>query len=108
MMKSNDMPEPQTLDYGAFYRITPLFINDLKIVMSNGNVAYVDAKKLFDKIKEHNGIFPNAVLNEFIREIGNFPYRVVYNLMQVIENKDNFQKYFEYIVPEENKNAHGE
>ena len=98
-MKSNEMPEPQTLDYNAFYRVTPLFINDLKLVMNNGNVAYVDAKKVFDKIKEFDGVFPSAILNEFIRDLGNFPYKVVSNIMRVIEQKDNFLKYFEIVKP---------
>ena len=93
------MPEPQTLDYNAFYRVTPLFINDLKLVMNNGNVAYVDAKKVFDKIKEFDGVFPSAILNEFIRDLGNFPYKVVSNIMRVIEQKDNFLKYFEIVKP---------
>ena len=103
MKKSSEMPEPQTLDYNTYYRVTPLFINDLKIVMNSGNVAYVDAKKLFDKIKEYNGLFPFAVLNEFIRDIGRFPYKVVSNLMEVIENKENFPRYFEFIKPQQNK-----
>ena len=103
MKKSSEMPEPQTLDYNTYYRVTPLFINDLKIVMNSGNVAYVDAKKLFDKIKEYNGLFPSAVLNEFIRDIGRFPYKVVSNLMEVIENKENFPRYFEFIKPPQNK-----
>ena len=101
--KSSEMPEPQTLDYNTFYRITPLFINDLKFVMSNGNVAYVDAKRLFDKIKEHNGVFPAAVLNEFIRDLGSFPYKVVSNIMAVIDKKENFVKYFELVQVQSQK-----
>lgn len=91
------MPAPQTLDYGVYYRVTPVFINDLKIVMNNGNVAYVDVKKLFDEIKERNGVFPVAILNEFIRKIGAFPYKVVCPLMEAIEDKEKFEKYFEII-----------
>lgn len=91
------MPEPQVLNYNAYYKVTQLFINDLKIVFNNGNVAYCDAKKMFDTIKEYNGIFPAAILNEFIRRLGNFPYKVVSMIMGVLENEENFGKYFELI-----------
>ena len=105
MKKSTEMPEPQTLDYNTYYRVTPLFINDLKIVMNNGNVAYVDAKRLFDKIKEYNGLFPSAILNEFIRDIGKFPYKVVSNIMEVIEKQENFHRYFELVKPQQNNQS---
>jgi len=102
MKKSIEMPEPQVMNYKAFYKVTPLFINDLKTVMNNGNVAYCDAKKLFDVINEHNSILPAAILNEFIRSLANFPYKVVSGLMSVIEKDENFKKYFELLEPAKN------
>ena len=92
ILKSTEMPEPQTLDYMKYYQITPLFISDLKKVLAD--VAFVDAKKYFDKIDEYHGIMCIAVLNEFIRDLGRLPYKVVCGLMNVINNNDNFIKYF--------------
>ena len=97
MAKSNEMPEPQVLDYNSYYKVTPLFINDLKIVFNNGNVAYCDAKEMFDVITQHNGVLPAAILNEFIRKLGNFPFKVVAGIMGVIDKNENFSKYFELI-----------
>lgn len=97
MKKSNEMPEPQVMNYDVFYKVTPMFINDLKIVMTNGGVAYVDAKKIFDKITENKMILPSALLNELVRDLGRLPYKVVANLMQILEDKEKFSKYFELI-----------
>ena len=93
------MPEPQVLNYEIRYKVTPLFINDLKKVMAD--VAYVDAKKLFDKIDENKGILPAAMLNEFIRDISMFPYKYVSGLMAVIYDESKFGKYFEMLVPQQ-------
>ena len=47
---SNDMPEPQVIQYYQTYRVTELFINDLKKTL--GDMAYADTKPLIDKIEE--------------------------------------------------------
>jgi len=98
MAKSSEMPEPQVLNYELRYRVTPLFINDLKKVMAD--VAYVDAKKVFDKINEHGGILTAAALNELIRDISSFPYKHVSGIMSVIYDETKFGKYFETLVPQ--------
>lgn len=92
MSKSKDMPTPQVIDYYNFYKVTPLFKNDLKKILKD--VAYVDAKKYIDEI-ESKDIVPIAVLNEFIRKLSMLPYKVISPMMAVIENKENFVKYFE-------------
>lgn len=101
MAKSCEMPEPQVLNYELRYKVTPLFISDLKRVMAD--VAYVDAKRLFDKISEYDGVFPAAVLNEFIRDISLFPYKYVAGLMAVIYDETKFGKYFETLFPQQVK-----
>ena len=98
MAKSNEMPEPQVLNYELRYKVTPIFINDLKKVMAD--VAYVDAKRLFNKIDEHDGILPAATLNELIRDISMFPYKYVAPIMGVIYDETKFSKYFETLVPQ--------
>lgn len=92
ILKSTEMPEPQTLDYMKYYQITPLFISDLKKVLAD--TAYVDAMKFFDKIAECKYIMSIAILNEFIRDLGNLPYKTVCNLMNVISDENNFVRYF--------------
>lgn len=92
ILKSTEMPEPQTLEYMKFYQITPLFVSDLKKVLAD--TAYVDAKKFFDRITECKSIMPIAMLNEFIRDLGNLPYKIVCNLMTVINDNNNFVRYF--------------
>lgn len=92
MKKSSEMPEPQVLDYHLFYDVTPLFINDFKKVMSN--VPYVEAKRLLDKVEEHNNRLPAAVLNELIRDISGFPYKYVAGFMDIINKPENFARYF--------------
>lgn len=103
MRKSSDMPSPQTFNYGAVYKVTPLFINDLKKVMAD--VAYVDAIKLFDEIKERGGVFPAAVLNEFILKISSFPYKYVNQLMDLLNREETFFKYFEVVDMNARKNG---
>ena len=50
---------------------------------------------LFDKIDQaENRIMPIAQINELIRDLSYLPYRVVTQLMGVINNKENFLKYF--------------
>lgn len=91
--KSSEMPEPQVMNYGQHYKLSDLFINDLKKVL--GDVAYVDAQKFFDKINQvDDRIMTIAQINELIRDLSYMPYRVVAQLMGVINNKENFLKYF--------------
>lgn len=90
--KSSEMPDPKIMDYNGHYKLSDLFVNDLKKVL--GDIAYVDAKKFFDKIDQHNRIMSNAQLTEFINEIQGLPYKVVAQLMGVINKKENFLKYF--------------
>lgn len=99
MSKSTEMPEPKVLNYDLKYRISQLFINDLKKVLAN--VAYVDAIKMLDKIERNERIFTLAQLNEFILELSSFPYKDIVPLMAVLNQHGNFFKYFEEIdVPE--------
>ena len=91
--KSSEMPEPQVINYGQHYKLSDLFINDLKKVLAD--VAYVDAQKFFDKIDNtENRIMPIAQVNELIRDLSYLPYKVVAPFMTVINNKDNFLRYF--------------
>ena len=91
--KSSEMPEPQVLNYSQHYKLSDLFINDLKKVLAD--VAYVDAKKFFDKIdKAENRIMAIAQINELIRDLSYLPYKVVAQLMTVINAHENFIKYF--------------
>lgn len=92
---TSDMPAPQTINYNVEYRVTEIFIKDLCTVLKNS--PYVEVKKLLDFIESYNRIFPVAVLNEFIRTLTNFPYKVILPLMKVIENQDKFKFYFETI-----------
>ena len=92
------MPEPQVINYGQHYKLSDLFINDLKKVLAD--VAYVDAQKIFDKIDNtKNRVMPIAQVNELIRDLSYLPYKVVAPLMTVINNKDNFLRYFVPIEP---------
>ena len=92
-VKSSEMPEPQVMNYYQYYKLSDLFINDLKKVLAD--VAYVDAKKFFDKIdKAENRIMAIAQINELIRDLSYLPYKVVAQLMTVINAHENFIKYF--------------
>jgi 16S rRNA A1518/A1519 N6-dimethyltransferase RsmA/KsgA/DIM1 with predicted DNA glycosylase/AP lyase activity len=93
---TSKMPEPRTVEYEITYKATPVFMHDLEIVL--GNVAYVDACKYIDKVKNNSGIFTIAILNEFINSLGNLPYRIIAPLMKALENQDKFNKYFELIT----------
>lgn len=96
--KSSEMPEPQVLNYSQHYKLSDLFINDLKKVLAD--VAYVDAQKFFDKIDSaENRIMAIAQVNELIRDLSYLPYRVVAQFMSVINNKENFLRYFVPIEP---------
>ena len=87
------MPEPQVINYGQHYKVTNLFVNDLKKVLAD--VAYVDAQKFFNKITENDYVLPISAVNEMIRDLGNLPYKYVSAFMGVINNPENFVKYFE-------------
>lgn len=95
--KSSEMPEPKTMNYSQRYMLSDLFISDLKKVL--GDVAYVDARKFFDKIDECKREMAIAQLNEFINDLSCLPYKVVAQLMGVINNKNNFLKYFVPLEP---------
>ena len=87
------MPELETTQYYQKYRITDLFVRDLKITL--GDLAYVDAEKFIKKIDECDRIMSIAQLEEFINELHELPYRIVSRLISVISVQDNFVKYFE-------------
>ncbi len=92
------MPEPQVMNYGQHYKLSDLFVNDLKKVLSD--IAYVDAQKFFDKIDNtENRVMPIAQVNELIRDLSYLPYIVVAPFMNVINNKENFLRYFIPIEP---------
>jgi len=96
--KSSEMPEPQVINYGQHYKLSDLFINDLKKVLAD--VAYVDAQKFFDKIDNtENRVMPIAQVNELIRDLSYLPYKVVAQFMNVIKSKENFLRYFVPIEP---------
>lgn len=99
LAKSSEMPEPQVINYAEHYRLTDMFINDLRKVLAD--VPYVEAQKFFQKIDACQRIMPISQLNEFIRDISYLPYKVVAQIMGVIGNKDNFLKYFAPIVVED-------
>ena len=100
--KSSEMPEPQVMDYRQHYRVTSLFVNDLKRVLSE--VAYVDAEPFFKKIEESNGIMCISAVNELIRDLGRLPYKYVNTIMKIINTSENFVKYFEPLpIPEDQK-----
>lgn len=92
---TSDMPAPQTMEYSAKYRVTQLFMNDLETVLSN--VAYADAIKYIDAVKDNDYVLFAVDLNEYIHSLSCLPYKVVKPLMKAISNKDNFRKYFELI-----------
>lgn len=93
IVKSSEMPEPQVMKYNQYYKLSDLFINDLKKVLAD--VAYVDAQKFFDKIdKAENRVMAIAQINELIRDLSYLPYKVVAKLMNVINVHENFIRYF--------------
>ena len=93
IVKSSDMPAPQVMNYSQMYKLSDLLINDLKKVLAD--VAYVDAQKFFDKIDNtENRVMPIAQVNELIRDLSYLPYKVVAPFMAVINNKENFLRYF--------------
>lgn len=101
--KSSEMPEPQVMNYAQHYEVTPLFINDLKKVLAD--VAYVDAQKFFKKIEDCGRIMPISAVNEMIRDLACLPFKYVSAFMAVMNNKDNFVKYFRPLpVPEPQRN----
>jgi hypothetical protein len=101
--KSSEMPEPKVMNYAQHYKVTPLFVNDLKKVLAD--VAYVDAQKFFERITSMNYIMPISAVQEMIRDLGCLPYKYVSSFMNIINNKDNFVKYFEPLpLPQQQKN----
>lgn len=95
---TSDMPAPQTMEYRVVYKVTDLFIRDLTTVLKNG--PYVELKGVLNFIESNERKFTAAVLNEFIRMLGNFPYKSIMPLMKAIENKDKFSYYFEIVKPD--------
>lgn len=87
---TSEMPVPQTLNYNDAYKVTDEFKTDLTVALSD--MAYVDAEKIFAKIREHNGEFKIGPLNEFIKELGYLPYKYVWNIMKKIQS--SFNLYF--------------
>lgn len=93
-MENKDvMKEPQSMAYDVYYVVTDAFVNDY--LRSVSQMAYVDVMKVMNIIKKHNNVVCIAQLNELIRTVGSFPYKYVSSLMNNINNKDIFDKYFE-------------
>lgn len=84
---TSEMPVPQTLNYNDCYEATDKFKKDLTAALSD--MAYVDAEKIFAKIREHDGKFNIGILNEFIKELGYLPYKYVWNIMKNIQTSFN-------------------
>ncbi len=93
---TSDMPPAKTENYETFYRVTQIFLNDLKTVLQDA--AYADVKQFLDYLKTYNYILPVALLNEFLNKLSAMPFRMVSPIMSVIENKDLFPKYFEDVT----------
>ena len=64
--KSNEMPEPKIMDYNGHYKLSDMFVNDLKKVLQ---MLRMLMPKFFDKIDQHNRIMANAQLTEFINDL---------------------------------------
>jgi len=94
--KSPEMPELKTIQYNQTYKMSDMFINDLKRVLAD--LPYVEAQKFLQRVEDNKRIFSIAALNEFIRDLSYLPYKVVCKLMGVINNKENFLKYFNPIT----------
>lgn len=94
---TSDMPQVETLSYETYYKVSPVFINDLKIIMQD--VAYADAKPYFDFLANYNYVLPVAILQEYINMLGKMPFGTVAPIMDVINNKNLFPKYFEDVTP---------
>ena len=92
---TSDMPTPQIFSYDKTYNVTDLFKNDLTTVLKE--LPYADAARFIDGINMYLQGIPAAVLNEYIRALGNLPYKYVEPLMRSISNKENFGKYFTLI-----------
>lgn len=109
--KSSEMPLPRVMNYMQFYEVSDMFINDLHKVL--GDLPYVDAQKFFDKIEKNKRIMSAAAVNEFCRDLAALPYKIVAKLMLVINNTENFVKYFvpcndeqiKQIIENENKKS---
>lgn len=91
-MDRNTMPEPQTVNYHTYYIVTDAFVNDF--VTCTSQMAYVDVMKVMNIIKKHDNVVAISQLNELIRLLGTFPYKYVHPLMDNVNDKDIFQKYF--------------
>ena len=90
--KSSEMPDPKVVNYSQYYELSNVFINDLKKVLDD--LAYVDARKFYDKIDNGSRVWPISKLNEFISDLSYLPYKIVGQLMNIINNKEYFLKYF--------------
>ena len=92
---TSDMPAPQIFSYDKSYIITDMFKKDLTTVLKE--LPYADAARFIDGINMYPQGIPAAVLNEFIRALGNLPYKYVEPLMKALSVKENFEKYFKLI-----------
>lgn len=89
---TEEMPEPELVNYETYYRVNDIFVNDLKVCL--GDMAYVEVQKYLNFLSNYNNILPVASLNEMIRMLGNEPFRMVNPLMVALNNSENFNKYF--------------
>jgi hypothetical protein len=92
---TSDMPTPEVLDYEQVFKVSPIFVNDLKIVLQE--VAYADAQPFFEFLKNYDYVLPVAVLNEFLRKLSTLPYKYVNQIFAIITNQELFGKYFELL-----------
>ena len=83
---TSDMPSPKVMDYNSQYKLTPLFLSDLKIVLKN--IPYVEFIKYFNYIEKYNGVFPSAILDGTETAAlciwDEIPYRSSFGYMSVI------------------------
>lgn len=95
LMSSDKMPAPTTVNYDQYFKITPLFIENINIALTNVDSA--DSLNIKETIEKNEGVLPIAIVNEIIHKVSKMPYRYAKTFMNVIETNQSL--YFVPVAP---------
>lgn len=89
---TTNMEKPKTANYEKTYKISDVFINDLKTCLGDLEFNKADQFIRFAEAKKESII--TAELQEFVNKLGFLPWRYVSPIMQAINTPEIMAKYF--------------
>jgi len=83
MKGTEDMPEPQTINYDQTLKLSQKFVDDSMSILSG--LPYVEVNDMVKTILNSGYVLPISAINEIIQRISKYQYNLVKDFMNIIE-----------------------